>query len=283
MLKREDIRIRDPFILVDEQSKTYYMYGTTSFFSSDTLVAEDNFLVYVSKDLENFEGPYVIFDGKKNNFWATQDFWAAEVHKYGGKYYLFGSFKADNRKRATQILVSDSPLGEFIPLSEKTATPPDQQCLDGTLWVENGTPYLIYCHEWVETYDGEMCAVELSKDLSNRVGEPFVLFKASENPFVTALSILDGKDCYVTDGPFLFEENGKLNMIWSSFINGKYAILHSQANSLLDKWTHLTPWNSENGGHAMVFTDLKGEKYVSFHQPNDASYERAVFIPFEKK
>ena len=31
-----------------------------------------------------------------------------------------------------------------------------QMCLDGTLWVEDGKPYMIYCHEWVETVDGEM-------------------------------------------------------------------------------------------------------------------------------
>ena len=29
MLKREEIRIRDPFIFTDTENKCYYMYGTT--------------------------------------------------------------------------------------------------------------------------------------------------------------------------------------------------------------------------------------------------------------
>ena len=30
MLKRSDIRIRDPFIITDKENKCYYMYGTTA-------------------------------------------------------------------------------------------------------------------------------------------------------------------------------------------------------------------------------------------------------------
>lgn len=272
MIKREDIRIRDPFILADEVKKTYYMYGTTAFTGART------FSVYVSRDLVEFEGPYIVFDGAETSFWGTEDFWAPEVHKYNGKYYLFGSFKAKNHVRATQILVSDSPLGPFAPLSNHPVTPANQECLDGTLWIENGVPYCVYCHEWVQTYNGEICAVKLSSDLKQVEGEPVVLFKASENPFVSAFAKYNGNDCYVTDGPFLFNENGKLNMIWSSFIDGKYAVLHSEADELLRKWTHLQPWLSEDGGHAMLFTDFNGVKRISFHTPNNAPLERAVFI-----
>ena len=81
MLKREDIRIRDPFILTE--NGMYYMYGTTCVNGGNT------FSVYVSKDLENFEGPFIVFDGSKENFWADLDYWAAEVWKYNGKFYLF--------------------------------------------------------------------------------------------------------------------------------------------------------------------------------------------------
>ena len=276
MIKREDIRIRDPFVLVDECQKKYYMYGTSAVAGART------FSVYVSEDLNEFEGPYTVFDGVETSFWGTEDFWAPEVHVYNGKYYLFGSFKAENHVRATQILVSESPLGPFVPLSNCPVTPANQECLDGTLWIENGVPYCVYCHEWVEVYDGEICAVELSPDLKCTVGKPVVLFKASENPFVSAFAKYNENDCYVTDGPFLFNENGKLNMIWSSFIDGKYAVLHSAATALLDKWTHLRPWLSEDGGHAMLFTGFDGVERISFHSPNNAPLERAVFIEKSK-
>ena len=108
MLKREEIRIRDPFIITDKENQCYYMYGTTAL-KPGTVGARNTFSVYKSCDLENFEEPKVIFDGSKCNFWATRNFWAAEVHKYKGKYYLFGSCITEGRCRATHIFVCDTP------------------------------------------------------------------------------------------------------------------------------------------------------------------------------
>ena len=130
MLKKEEIRIRDPFILTDKENHCYYMYGTTDL-EPDTLHTGCSFSVYKTSDLEHFEEPKVIFDG--TNFWATQDYWAPEVHKYNGKYYLFASFKHPERCRGTQILVCDTPDGRFAPISDAPATPADWECLDGTL------------------------------------------------------------------------------------------------------------------------------------------------------
>ena len=84
MIKREDIRIRDPFIITDKENGCYYMYGTTAL-AENTLSAKNTFSVYKTYDLENFEAPKVIFDGTKYGFWADRDFWAPEVHRYGGK------------------------------------------------------------------------------------------------------------------------------------------------------------------------------------------------------
>ena len=279
MLKKQDIRIRDPFILVE--NGMYYMYGTTDLEHGFT--AKNKFSVYTSKDLENFDGPFVIFDGDENEFWATLDYWAAEVWKYNDKFYLFGSFKSPTRCRATQILESDSPLGPFRPISITTHTPDEWECLDGTLCIENGIPYMVFCHEWVQCADGEICAVELTKDLSGTVGEPFLLFKASENPCVMARKGPAGDNSRITDGPFLFRENGKLKMIWSSLSNGKYAVLEATADSLKGKWTHYPSRFDFDGGHAMIFTDLQGQKYFSMHQPNWPEDERPLFIPYQER
>ena len=56
MLKREDIRIRDPFILVDYENKCYYMYGSTEIGTNK----QATFSVYKSLDLENFEQPITV-------------------------------------------------------------------------------------------------------------------------------------------------------------------------------------------------------------------------------
>ena len=236
MLKREEIRIRDPFIYTDIENKCYYMYGTTALVS-DEIAARNTFSVYRSVDLENFEEPKIIFDGGEYSFWADRDFWAPELHKYNGKYYLFGSCKAENKHRATHIFVCDTPDGKFVPLTEDPITPSDWECLDGTFWIENGKPYIVFSHEWTQTADGEICAMQLSKDLKTAVSEPFLLFRASDNPNVSELKGHSG--AYVTDGPFLYREDGKTKMVWSSFITE-------------DIWSltlGMTPW-TENGSTA---------------------------------
>ena len=79
---------------------------------------------------------------------------------------MFVSFKNETECRGTQILKANSPFGPFELHSDGPVTPRDWECLDGTLWVEDGTPYMIFCHEWAQIVDGEMCA--LTPQLSSR-------------------------------------------------------------------------------------------------------------------
>ncbi len=275
MLKRDELRIRDPFILTDTEAGCYYMYGTINL-KPGGYGTFPIFSVCKTYDLENFEEPRVIFDAKKSGFWADRDFWAPEVHKYGGKYYLFGSCKAEGKHRATHIFVCDTPDGEYKSLSDTPITPPEWDCLDGTLFVEDDIPYMVFCHEWTQVKDGEMCALPLSGDLSRAVGDPIVLFKASDNPAVGPTK--HGIGNYVTDGPFLYRENNKVKMIWSSFFDGRYLVLEAESDSLCGKWTHKGSKFDFDGGHSMLFTSLEGKRMMTLHSPNTIDLERAVFF-----
>ena len=277
MLKRDEIRIRDPFILTDRDEGCYYMYGTTALVES-SIRAKDYFSVYKSYDLENFFEPVTVFCGSDIGFWADRDFWAPEVHKYNGKYYLFGSCKAEGKCRGTQIFVSDTPSGVFTPISDGPITPGDWECLDGTLWVEDGIPYIVFSHEWVQVKDGEICAMALSEDLKTAVGEPFILFKASDCKDVS--EIREGSGNYVTDGPFFYREDGVLKMIWSSFYRGRYLVLGAESDSLHGEWKHTGSKFDFDGGHAMIFDSLEGKRFISLHSPNTSGLERAKFFEF---
>ena len=92
-----EIQIRDPFI-VPENGK-YFMFGTTD---PDIWNAEgQGFDVYVTEDLENFIGPVNVFS-KSDDFWGEKNFWAPEVHKYNGRYYMFATFYG-NGKRGSHL------------------------------------------------------------------------------------------------------------------------------------------------------------------------------------
>ena len=277
MITRDELRVRDPFVLTDFDHGCYYLCGTLDLLP-DSIGTHTKFSVCKTYDLENFEEHKVIFDGSGDDFWATYDFWAPEIHKYKGKYYLFGSVKAKGKCRGTQIFVCDTPDGQYRPLSDYPVTPSDWECLDGTLFVDGDIPYMVFCHEWTQVGDGEICAIQLSDDLSRAVGEPFVLFKATDNPSVTEL--LGHPGCYVTDGPFLYREDGKIKMIWSSFENGMYLVLGAESDSIRGKWTHTGSKFDFDGGHAMIFTTLEGRRMIVLHSPNRAGQERAVYYDF---
>ena len=223
-------------------------------------------VAWKSRDLKTWEGPIRVFEVPHDN-WITGGVWAPEVHKYKNKYYLFATLNSDVRwkaqkpghpaynHRATQIFWSKSPEGPFLPFESKHPhTLLDEMCLDGTLWVENGTPYMIYCHEWVEILDGEMDLVELKKDLSAPVGASQRLFCASAAEWSTGgNTAFEGKKSYVTDGCFLYRtKTDKLLMVWSSFKDGVYAvgIAESDTGKVIGPWRQQREPLFINGGHS---------------------------------
>ncbi len=275
-MKLNEINIRDPYILLENGN--FYMYGTR--------VARREqlgwgFDVYVSEDLENWEEK-IAFSANED-FWATSDFWAPEVHKYKGRYYMFASFINSSGNRGTQILVADTPEGPFVPHSDGPVTPSDWMCLDGTLYIDkNGKPHMVFCHEWVQIKDGEMCAMPLTDDLKASAGEPMFLFKASEPVWSNGHK----PECYVTDGPFMYRtESGRLLMTWSSFSNGAYCVglAYSDNGEIDGNWFHDDRMLFEkDGGHGMIFK-IEGKPYFIFHQPNNSPLERPHIVEIEEK
>lgn len=275
-----EIRVRDPYIVPIKETGKYYLFGTTD---TDPWNAGEGFLVYESEDLEHWSEPKWAFLPPEG-FWANQNFWAPEVHHFNGYWYIFASFKAEGVCRGTQILRSESVTGPYVPISDGPVTPRDWECLDGTLHVdENGKPWMVFCHEWVQVHDGEICCIPLSDDLTHAIGEPALLFRASEGPWVVPL--WNSKDNFVTDGPFLYRSNnGALRMLWSSFSTEDYTISYaeSQSGTIFGPWIQHETGVVVNGGHGMVFDTFDGQTLLSIHSPNASPLERMKLIPFEK-
>ena len=93
-MKLSEIHIRDPFILTFEGK--YYLFGTPGKFAWQ---GSGGFWCNISEDLENWSEPIKCFDPPEG-FWATENYWAPEVHYYNNRFYMFASFMAKRHMRA---------------------------------------------------------------------------------------------------------------------------------------------------------------------------------------
>ncbi len=272
-MKNTEINIRDPFVLV--YNKKYYMYGSR-------VENQKGFDVYISEDLENWEAPKSVFE-YKHGFWGTNDFWAPEVHFYNGKFYMFATFRGDKTHRGTQVLVCDTPDGEFKEHSKGALTPAEWDCLDGSLYVENGKPYMIFCHEWQQIRNGEMWCVELTKDLKETAEEPTLMFTAYD-PVWSRYKTEGNPDC-VTDGPFIYKNAlGELCMLWATLKADKYVQVVSKSSNGTIKgiWNKHNIIYDDDGGHAMFFKTVEGKNMFVLHSPNQYMCERPCFFEIDE-
>ena len=271
-MRFEDINVRDPYILTCDGK--YYLYGTRAIHTWTQEIKDGyGFDVYESDDMIEWRGPTSIFENN-DGFWGDFQFWAPEVHKYKGKFYLLATFTDREYNRGTAILVCDTPNGTFVEHSRGAVTPKGWSSLDGTLYVEDGTPYMVFCHEWTQIKNGEVCAIKLSDDLKSSVGKPFTLFCATDG--YSWVKPVD-KDCYVTDGPFMLNIDGELVCMWSSFGKGGYveALARSSNGKISGRWAvDQSLLLEDNGGHGMIFEDLTGELNFVYHTPNETPFER---------
>lgn len=276
-MRNNSIKIRNPFVLPVSTEGTYYLYGTIG---ESCCVEEAGVGAYSSENLENWNGPYkVVNDDDK--FLGEHNFCAPEVHFYNGKYYMLVNLKVDQVCKGIQVLISDSPKGPFALHSDGVITPSDWECLDGTLYVdEEGDPWVIFCHEWLQVSDGKMYAIKLSKELRTAVSEPYLLFKASDAAWSQAFG--DDTKCYIIHGPFIYKtESGQLLMLWSSGGSEGYAVgtAYSESGDILGPWKqdkeHLL---CRHGCHGMIFKTFEGNLMLAIHSPNNTPYERPVFI-----
>jgi arabinan endo-1,5-alpha-L-arabinosidase len=289
-MKTSDIQIRDPFIVSHLEDNNYYMFGTTD--KNCWRGPGQGFDCYKSENLVDWDGPMAAFRPPAS-FWGKENFWAPEVHFLNGKYYMFATFIAERRYRATHILVSDKISGPYGPLTKDPITPPDWQCLDGTLHVDdNGRSWIIFCHEWVQIHNGAIFALLLTSDLKQPAGRPHFLFNASEAAWVNPHTDWQkderqrGFPTYVTDGPYLYRHgNGELLMLWSSFGSKGYAMgmARSETGQVTGPWRQdPEPLWAEDGGHGMIFKTFDGKLMLTFHSPNKTPLERAVFVELEE-
>jgi hypothetical protein len=310
-LALRDIHLHDPWILADHPSQTYYLYTSLRPSAPNQ---RSGVIAYESKDLKTWTGPHVVFEVPDNS-WADPNagVWAPEVHAYNGHYYLFATLNnyktslpspdagpkpegsstkivityngIGQHPRGTQVFISDSPLGPFKIIGDKPIPPSDYMTLDGTFFVENGIPYMVYAHEWTQLVDGSMEAIQMAPDLSAAVGKPEYLFKASDAPwYADRHDTQNTPQNYVTDGPEMYRtRKGALLMIWSSYRDGLYVetLAHSASGRLAGPWKQDGVLVGNDSGHGMIFKSFDGRLLLVLHHPFDGRLSKARLYSIE--
>lgn len=257
-----NVAFGDPFILRDDS--TYYMYGTGG-------GAKNGFAAYSSKDMVDWQSEGQVYHGNTDSTWGIGAFWAPEVYKRNGKFYMFYSAQwRDNPNNELEnfkigVAVADSPTGPFVDMSDRPLFDPGYPIIDANVYfAEDGKTYLYYsrcCYknavksevaDWArnkgwfdEIEESWVYGVELASDFSKVIGEPVLLLRPPvkmddaqaewESRSVTSKEV----NRRWTEGSFTFRHGDQYYMMYSAnhFGGENYAVGYAVADHPLGPYT----------------------------------------------
>lgn len=311
-----DVAFGDPFIVYDDESDMYYMYGTGG--------VANGFMVYSSKDLKDWEERGQVYSSDQEKGWGTKDFWAPEVYKRNGKYYMFYSAHWKNNPNnelenyKIGVAVSDSPLGPFEDMTGEPLFDPGYPIIDANVYfADDGKLYLYYsrcCYKhaveseisaWAreknmfdEIEESWIYGVELSADFASVIGEPVLLLRPpvsmdDQQAEWESRSVTSGEvNRRWTEGSYLFKHNDTYYMMYSAnFFGGQhYAVGYATASSPLGPFQKsatnpILQKNTESGGivsgtgHNSLLKDREGKIWCVYHgRTSKTGDDRLVFL-----
>jgi xylan 1,4-beta-xylosidase len=256
---KDTLLLADPTIFYEDGQ--YYLYGTSS---------NKGFPVYQSSDLVNWHGP----TGKeedghallKGDSYGTSNFWAPQVFKNKGKYYMAYAANED-----VAIAESDSPLGPFKQKTIKAILGPVHQ-IDPYIFKDtDGKLYLYY----VRLQKGNRIFVSrLKDDLSDIDTTTTKECISASLPWENE----NKKGWPVSEGPTVIKHNGLYYLLYScnDYQNINYSVGYATSTSPFGPWIKnpINPIISRelvgfNGtGHGDVFTGKDGQMYYVLHTHN---------------
>lgn len=258
----------DPYVLQDNGK--YYMYGTGG-------EARNGFAAYSSTDLVNWKHEGQVYHASNRNGWSDSTaawdgaYWAPEVYRYQGKYYMFYSAQWNqNPEKELEnfrigVAVADKPTGPFIDLTNQPVFDPGYPIIDANvLFDSTGKIFLYYsraCYEhpvesevatwakekgWFDVIEESwVYGVELKPDFTGVKGEPTLLLRPPvkmddkqaewESRSVTSKEV----NRRWTEGSFIFKNGDTYYMMYSAnYFGGKnYAVGYATSKNPLGPFT----------------------------------------------
>lgn len=245
------VPLADPFILCD--GDTYYAYGTYS---------SDGIIVFTSKDLRTWRKAGLALRKQDTN--VERWFWAPEVYKVGGEYYMYFS-----GNEHLYVAKAKSPLGPFVQVGEGPMLA--EKAIDSSLFRDkHGRPWLTFVrfndgnNIWVAPLDKSLCRID-----TTRMRHCFSVSQGWERSL--------GRVC---EGPCVFRRGRKYYMIYSAndFRSRDYGLGLATSRKPDGPWEKRAdnpflqrPDTLVGAGHNAIFTDREGKLRIVFHAHNSRS------------
>lgn len=311
------VSLGDPYVLYDDASKLYYMYGTGG--------VKDGFITYSSIDLVNWKNEGQVYWGNTKDTWGIDAFWAPEVYHYQDRYYMFYSAQwrknPGNESENFQIgvAVSNSPKGPFKDISDKPLFNPGYPVIDADVFFnDDGKMYLYYsrcCYkhpvksevaDWAlkkglykEIEESWVYGVELKPDFSGVIGEPVVILRPpvkliDKQSAWESRSVTTGEvNRRWTEGSTTFKHNGIYYIMYSANFYGgaNYAVGYATSKNPLGPYQKannnpVLQKNTDQGGdvtgtghNSIVYLPGKKQMYCVYHgRTKKSGNDRVVFI-----
>ena len=235
----------------------YYLYFTGG--------NPNGFIARSTDDFVHWRDEGLVFDGRGT--WARSAYWAPEVYRVRGRYYMFFSAQNSDLPWTEEehfnigVAVADSPKGPFKLVADRPIFDPGYPIIDANLFIDDdGTPYLTfsrccYLHPveselatlakkegWYdEIEESWVYGIQLTKNFTGVVGEPVLLLRPPvklddkqaewESRSVTAREV----NRRWTEGSTLFKHNGTYYLMYSgnSFEGDHYAVGYATSDKPL--------------------------------------------------
>lgn len=275
---RQISHIGDPFVLYDEASGKYYMYCTGGKFrcwSSDTF-----------KSWTELGDAYTVTEKS----FGTQNYWAPEVYKWNGAYYMVysaarkveGSLSSTGLRHSIGLAKADTPAGPFTDVYDHPLFAPDYSVIDASLlFDDDGKIYLYYARDCSENVvngkkTSQVYGIELAADLSGTVGDPVLLATPT-----SAWELKSGSTVW-NEGPCVFKQNGIYYLLFTAnyYASAAYSVGYATASSPLGTYKKAVEnpiligdgKNTSGTGHCSVTHSPDfSEMYLVYHSHADVT------------
>ena len=273
----EEIFYADPTVYVENGK--YYLTGTRT----------SGFLILESHDLRNWRPPlgkssHLILEKGKGTF-GTQGFWAPQLFKEKGKYYI--TYTANEQ---TCLASSDSLRGPFTQAKLEPIDGSEKNIDSFVFEDDDGKRYLYHVrfdqgnYLWVAEFD--LQAGKIKPDTLTKCFNQTHAWEATPNY----------KSGPILEGPTVLKMKGTYYLIYSAnhFRNIDYAVGYATSDSPYGPWKKYDKnpilhrsLTGENGtGHGDVFKGKDDKLYYVFHVHHSAtkiSPRRTRIVPLRLK